>query len=245
MSIIEQIKAEVERLKETAKLMKLPTYKSGWNSAMNAVLQLLSTLQEQPINEELNLEKARLRCPHNRKGMCLAYFEEDGPRPCNGTKENCDWLVIDKEQPVKEPLTFDGFVDKVGSWFANLELRRFRKTFDGEIYPATELVQDYELFVHELSEKYREKHLQEQSVCEDVKNASNEYASHIQITDTKKVCGADEWLYLFTDLTDAFKAGANWQKEQMMKEAVETWMLEGSMFEPEFIKRKVIIIKED
>ena len=56
--------------------------------------------------------------------------------------------------------------------------------------------------------------LQEQPVCEDVENASNEYASHIQITDTKKVCGADEWLYLFTDLIDAFKAGANWQKEK-------------------------------
>ena len=38
---------------------------------------------------------------------------------------------------------------------------------------------------------------------------------------------------------------AQWQKEQMMKEAVETWMIEGSMFEPEYIKRKVIIIKED
>jgi hypothetical protein len=54
----------------------------------------------------------------------------------------------------------------------------------------------------------------EEPVCEELENASNEYASHIQITDTKKVCGADEWLYLFTDLIDAFIAGANWQKEQ-------------------------------
>lgn len=53
MTIVEQIRAEVERLKETAKLMKVPTYKSGWNSAINAVLQLLSTLKEQPVCDGL------------------------------------------------------------------------------------------------------------------------------------------------------------------------------------------------
>lgn len=61
-TIIEKIRAEVERLKETAKLMKLSTYKSGWNSAMNAVLQLLSTLEkeEKPMNQE-GLEEEFIR----------------------------------------------------------------------------------------------------------------------------------------------------------------------------------------
>ena len=58
-TIIEKIRAEIERMKETAKLMKLSTYKSGWNSAMNAVLQLLSTLEkdEKPMNSNEGLEE--------------------------------------------------------------------------------------------------------------------------------------------------------------------------------------------
>ena len=69
MTIVEQIRAEVERLKETAKLMKLSTYKSGWNSAMNAVLQLLSTLEkerEKPMNSNEGLEEEFIRYIHEK-----------------------------------------------------------------------------------------------------------------------------------------------------------------------------------
>ena len=44
----------------------------------------------------MTTEEARQRCPLYRDGMCLAYFEEDGPIPCNGTTENCDWLNVDE-----------------------------------------------------------------------------------------------------------------------------------------------------
>ena len=53
-------------------------------------------------------------------------------------------------------LTFDGFAEKVGTWFANLKLNKFRKTFDGDIFPATQLVQEYDWFVSELSKQYSE-----------------------------------------------------------------------------------------
>ena len=54
--------------------------------------------------------------------------------------------------------------------------------------------------------------LKEQPVCEDVEEAAKAYADDIN---------SNECLYTYTDFTDAFKAGAKWQKEQMLKEAVE------------------------
>lgn len=44
---------------------------------------------------------------------------------------------------------------------------------------------------------------------------------------------------------DGFKAGAQWQKEQMLREAVDTTMVEGSLNDPTFVRRKIIIVKED
>jgi len=38
---------------------------------------------------------------------------------------------------------------------------------------------------------------------------------------------------------------ANWQKAQMMKDAIETVMWEGDLLNPIFVKRKVIVVKED
>ena len=82
--------------------------------------------------------------------------------------------------------------------------------------------------------------IQEQPVCEDLESYAQTVEDYYDV--------GEERGYLCThrgDIKNAVLAGAKWQKEQTMKEAVETWMLEGSMFEPEFFKRKVIIIKED
>ena len=77
----------------------------------------------------------------------------------------------------------------------------------------------------------------EQSVCEGLEKEINRYLEPIHTADIQ--------FEPFTQMTKCARHFAQWQKEQMMKEAVETWILEGSMFEPEFFKRKVIIIKED
>lgn len=68
------------------------------------------------------------------------------------------WLKSLRPQQKKE-LNFSGFVGKIGSWFANLTLDRYRETFDGDVYPATLLVQKYDSFVNKLSEEYNEKAL--------------------------------------------------------------------------------------
>ena len=166
MSIIEQIKAEVERQMENARNVRIngTTQQAKEADAIIHTLQdhlnFLSTLQEQPVS------------PPN-------WY----PNPL-------------EEQPVCE-----GF---------DREFSKFSNDVDAE-HPFPICVDEYKDFARHFYELGRQS---KPKVSEDVENASNEYASHIQITDTKNVCGADEWLYLFADLTDAFKAGANWQKEQ-------------------------------
>lgn len=96
-------------------------------------------------------------------------------------------------------------------------------------------------------EKSEKPTLQEQPVCEDVEEAAKAYADDIN---------SNECLYTYTDFTDAFKAGAKWQKEQMLKEAVEGEIInagyptkiELNTFYSKFEhgqKVKLIIIKED
>lgn len=77
-----------------------------------------------------------------------------------------------QEQP-ENTLTFGGFVDKVGTWFAHLRLDKFRKTFDGETFPATELVQRYDLFVRELAKQYSDKQEQPDDLASLISEATN------------------------------------------------------------------------
>lgn len=53
------------------------------------------------------------------------------------------------------------------------------------------------------------------------------------------------WEWETQDVADAFEAGAQWQKERMLKDAVDTTMVEGSLNNPTFVRRKIIIVKED
>lgn len=88
---------------------------------------------------------------------------------------------LQQEQPEKT-LTFGGFVDKVGTWFAHLRLDKFRKTFDGETFPATELVQRYDLFVRELTKQYSDK--QEQPEVDLEKELIEWHKRHFKKTGT-------------------------------------------------------------
>ena len=234
MSIIEQIRAEVERLKKDKPYGEIPEH--YYLKGLDNLLSFLDTLQE---------------------------------------------------QPQKELLSFDGFVDKVGSWFANLELRRFRKTFDGEIFPATELVQAYEWFVHELSEKYREKHSKEQPVCEGLEEEYQQFckdfpfpwsSQYINREYIDELClgvarhfaqwqkekdneVADKALTMSIKLQEGWYAkgiadGEKSMKEQMMKNAVEGEVIDdGEVVVPALRtilskmddgdKVRIVIVKED
>ena len=97
-----------------------------------------------------------------------------------------------QEQPEKT-LTFDGFVDKVGAWFAHLRLDKFRNTFKGEIFPATQLVQEYDLFVRELSKTYSDK--QEQPEFPTTDEQVKEFlAAHPKVEVPEKYKNPD-WLW--------------------------------------------------
>lgn len=185
-TIIEKIRAEIERLKKQlvrgACAAQIQMETSCKDEAYNEVLSVLDTLQEQPVEAEkiIRLIISILEDKHpntfwRSNEMESGVYTEELVSFLSTLEKACE--KPNGQDNKKEPLTFDGFVDKVGSWFANLKLRRFRKTFDGEIYPATELVQAYEWFVHELSEKYREKNPQEQPVCEGLEAEIKQYYS--------------------------------------------------------------------
>ena len=63
--------------------------------------------------------------------------------------------------------------------------------------------------------------LQEQPVCEELEDAVTNYIAPIENEDGLKVIN-----FSGQDIKDAFIAGAKWQKEQMMKEAVEIEVVE-------------------
>ena len=93
--------------------------------------------------------------------------------------------------------------------------------------------------------------LPEESVSEDLEKVADEYSK-----------GLDYWNYINDDPSIAFKAGAAWQKEQMMKEAVDADVntyeeLPSGMSYVEFVadipasrfkkhnKVKLVILKDD
>ena len=97
-TIIEKIRAEIKiRLSANGAFDEEGDsawhYDQGLNDAYNHILSFLSdlekeekpmnpTLQEQPVNEEI--EKKKMSCPYHHKGACSAY--EYYSVPCDG---NC------------------------------------------------------------------------------------------------------------------------------------------------------------
>ena len=61
---------------------------------------------------------------------------------------------------------------------------------------------------------------------------------------------SDNFTYISSDqptlsiLTNVARHFAEWQKEQMMKDAKEIITVQGSLTEPEFVKQRVIFLKE-
>lgn len=121
------------------------------------ILKKIDSLQqEQPMPDSTKL----IELWHEDKEMLKEKDFRDDPWRLAHNAFLCGFsrgLAVKQEQP-ENTLTFGGFVDKVGTWFAHLRLDKFRKTFDGETFPATELVQRYDLFVRELEKQYSDKH---------------------------------------------------------------------------------------
>ena len=77
----------------------------------------------------------------------------------------------------------------------------------------------------------------EEKPSKDLEEAAKEYAS-------KTLCDPDDGPSVGL-VKDAFIAGAEWQKEQMIKDAKEIITIQRSLTEPEFVKQRVIFLKED
>jgi hypothetical protein len=56
---------------------------------------------------------------------------------------------------------------------------------------------------------------------EDLEEAARKYQEGVPVDTIIYYCGTDEDVYFTNRIVDAFIDGAKWQKEQMMKEAVE------------------------
>ena len=253
MSIIEQIRAEVERLKETAKLMKLSTYKSGWISAMNAVLQLLSTLQEQAV---------------------CHYGDTPSEERCRYCSASCDARVTG------QPICEDAYIKR-------LHEKRILPTLKGEIkhkfrneyntilqtLGLIPLLSPYDVARKRLEEMClafaawgfynlhleRCEHYPDNPVCEELEEeVKNHFQGYLPGTETAEQCNTD---LHFTPpaIIRLARHFAQWQKEQMMKEAVEGHIATNGMgnkyifpnYNDDFKevnvgdKVRIIIVKED
>ena len=102
--------------------------------------------------------------------------------------------------------------------------------------------------------KYNEAMLRaDEPVCEELEEAADKHIRRVA-----DAAGHPGWDWTTQDIADAFIAGANWQKEQMMKKAVEGYvnyyedsggilMTEAQVGCPYHNgdKVKIIIVKED
>ena len=223
MSIIEQIRAEIEWRKKKNQIGNTQYWEGAFYEDC-AILSFLSTLQEQPVCEG---------CAMLLNGVCI---HPEG---------KCNKLT---EQPVREETiyTLNGLMQqfiKEGENDAEQErrARAYKAFFDAMDYEP-------EPVCEELEDAAR-------AYVDDTNPADSFYDAFIAGANWQKEKDAKRWEEEGTTFVPlsvheeakqrSYEEGKKDMCEQMMKEAVETWMLEGSMFEPEFIKRKVIIIKED
>jgi len=235
-----------------ADVLKNEGEKRVWNqgivTAYSYVLSFLDTLKEKsekPINLPVKAEG-----PITER--CREILE-------NEAKETLSTLSTLQEQPVCEELDDDSlrvefkkidhqcFEEGVVGWQKEkliarhfYELGRQSKpkvSEELEKYASQEGFNYVSLVVQDAEPNHRWND-------HDVENAHRDGiikgASWQKEQDTRDMCMSDNRLF-----QKVYELGKKDMKKQMMKEAVETWMLEGSMYEPEFIKKKVIVIKED
>ena len=131
---------------------------------------------------------------------------------CSVCDDLLSFLDTIKEQPVCDGLDFDAEISALSYHFYSA-------------YGKVPMVKDfarhfYELGCRRTAEKYDEIEYKRQraDVCEGWENSALLYGQSVKseyplMVDTE---GCEHPMFDTTDIEDAFKAGANWQKEQMM-----------------------------
>ena len=242
MNTIETIKAEVERMNKIAQadVLKNEGEKRVWNqgivTAYSYVLSFLSTLQEKsekPINPVCEELEEEVKAWHKK------HFK------AKNAWEDYSGHYLDKNSQLDFARHF-------------YELGRQSKpkvSEELEKYASQEGFNYVSLVVRDAEPNHRwNDHDVEFAYRDGIINGASWQKGHNEIAVSEDelykeierwINSPEEWDNNIQDIEATARHFAKWQKEQMMKEAVETWMLEGSMYEPEFIKKKVIVIKED
>ena len=132
------------------------------------------------------------------------------------------------------------------------EIERLKKTFQyGSSAEAKYRVEVYTELIDFINS------LPEEPLSEDLEEANKQYRKevHNQLANTQGMCWEFDWDDVEMAIDDAFKAGAQWQKEQIMKEAIDAKIgsfTNGTIYDADFNidsnlkddeKIKIIIIK--
>lgn len=197
MTIIEQIKAEIERRKKELEKDKTihPANQAGRIKELDLILSRLSALEKSerpepynPVYDEAYLNEKIKKATESWKGVdvdamlaeCRGYDEEKSEKPSEGLEEELDrFIASGKSVTVEDCGTY-----KV-SYHDFKKVARHFAQWGAEHSDSSETPNDLE----EAAEEY----------SKDYESGPNRIA------------------------INAFIAGAKWQKEQMMKEAVETY----------------------
>ena len=204
-TIIEKIRAEVERLMDKANKGDGSEYFNGAKHTLITLIGFLDTLQEQPWKDNALFDS------------CLAKVN---PKTREEVRKNIDKMI---EQPVSEGLEEE--IDKRWrEWLSD-----DKEQVEG-VLPKSEFA-----FYARHFAQWGAEHRGGSEIPKDLESYAQKVEDYYDV--------GEERGYLCVqrgEVKDAVIAGASWQKEQMMKEAVE-----GEVFADHFLTDSKLFIESD
>lgn len=217
-TIIEKIRAEIER--------RIETYKKGYANgddrradALELLLSFLDTLQEQPVdldNKTIMEEIRKLGCYPSEFDVARRFYElgkqskqtewtEKDKSILNNivaykylNVDDLEWLKdIPNRIQQSKPTTAEGLEEEIKRWLKEGEITDTR--YDD--YNDNDIESTARHFA-----QWGAEHRGSSEIPKDLEEAAKKYADDTNPTDS---------------FYEAFKEGALWMREQMMKEAVE------------------------
>lgn len=199
MELIQQIKAEIERLKTDVDNSPLATEQiAGYLFALVDVQKFLNTLQEQPVKPSVEdamkeLDKKIAKATKSWKGVdvdkmlaeCRGYDEQP---VCKGLEEYASKIVTELVPTLGQKYPDGSYVGGTRDYFSREELIGLVKAGA-----------KWKMEQSELS-------------CEGLEEAAIQ--AHIRLEESEEL-----------SFLNIFKAGAEWQKEKLMRFAVEGYLV--------------------
>lgn len=216
--IIEKIRAEVNRL--CNKHITEDIWDRGYNYACEEIMSILSDLEksEKPSGgEEEEYEQIKQKvcsdCPSHKDDYC-GYVTRQLQRKCNYLSDVMYGYELGRQSKAFYAEELDEEIIRYKVPFVNEKENLDERTLNAIAYHFATWMESK--LLHECESAYNNGYVAGQQskpeVSEDVEEAAKAYADDIN---------SNECLYTYTDFTDAFKAGAKWQKEQDDKELSE------------------------